>query len=761
MCKKLLKYGIFFSVIAITVFGFYQNFYSNSWQFGKSVSAEDPSFFDPCITQYPNNVGAQVICRVELAKQEAAQNQTPADPKKQAATNFAAAVEATQQTQQLPSAIKNKTPDEVTINFGKIASMIVSLFTPLIAILVSIIGEMMGTNVIYGNFFVDSGTADFREILHTVWLIMRDLVNYLFIIVLLGMAFMSVFGAATPENNNFELKKVLPKFVLVVIGVNFTWFAAQVILDAANVVTNVVYAIPKTIISENFDASAECKKGSEKGSELEGCFPIAVYIKNDTKNTGNEISDPVPVALLESADAPPKSLLAQQAGVSIGNNLALQAGALLSDAGDTADPSPTADSETGTLMADVAVSPELAELIAKHKGETKYMQDFGKFVILWSDFNFDRFQSNAIASLFAYNILEIQNLPRTVRETLKGTPDIEDIIVNAGFALLFMIVTIVAFLVMGVVLFERVVVVWMNIILSPLGVLMFAVKDFGVEGPGLEEKGIGIGKFIKFAFLPALMGLPLVLGYILISAGKKLTGTVQSGTIVFETEIINRVHTIHQILWYALAVGVLWSSVSVAEGTAVYMKGVVEGVTGVAKSVGGFVAKLPLYAQFIPIGSANKGEEQKAFSLKGLLHGFSNLQAARETKAQGEAEKIFGHPNIEVEVSRKINSTPAPQLDPHVKKLSKLASDLGGNLDRVALEVSKDKELQEAFGLPHNVNKEDIKLVINKLNDKEHLVLPQNLKDLADTSGSPTPPPPNPNPNPIPPPPGPVPPPTP
>src|SRR6185295_8664646 len=104
---------------------------------------------------------------------------------------------------------------------------------------------------------------------------------------------------------------------------------------------------------------------------------------------------------------------------------------------------------------------------------------------------------------------------------------------------------------------------------------------------------------------------------------------------------------------------------------------------------------------------------------------------------------------------RKINSTPAPQLDPHVKKLSKLASDLGGNLDRVALEVSKDKELQEAFGLPHNVNKEDIKLVINKLNDKEHLVLPQNLKDLADTSGSPTPPPPNPNPNPIPPPPNP------
>jgi hypothetical protein len=80
----------------------------------------------------------------------------------------------------------------------------------------------------------------------TVWAQIRNIINLAFVVILIGIALYNVLGIGG-EEGNYSIKKLLPKIMLALVLVNFTFVASKVILDASNVMTNAVFALPNAV----------------------------------------------------------------------------------------------------------------------------------------------------------------------------------------------------------------------------------------------------------------------------------------------------------------------------------------------------------------------------------------------------------------------------------------------------------------------------------------------------------------------------------
>lgn len=106
------------------------------------------------------------------------------------------------------------------------------------------IGGLMDVSVLFGAKET-SGNLTMLDALLSVWQIIRNFVNIGFVLVLLGIALYNVI--APPGEGSFQLKQILPKFVIALIAVNFSFFACKVIVDASTALTYAVAAIPDAI----------------------------------------------------------------------------------------------------------------------------------------------------------------------------------------------------------------------------------------------------------------------------------------------------------------------------------------------------------------------------------------------------------------------------------------------------------------------------------------------------------------------------------
>ncbi|MBU1089573.1 hypothetical protein KKF38_02160, partial [Patescibacteria group bacterium] len=116
--------------------------------------------------------------------------------------------------------------------------MVIVLFAFIFAIF---LGDLMDS-----TFILDGGMGD---TLHLVWEVVRNFVNVGFILILLIIAAMVIFGGGG-ERGIGLLKKVLPKFVLALILVNFTFFAARFVLTTNDVLATAIFSLPRTISGE-------------------------------------------------------------------------------------------------------------------------------------------------------------------------------------------------------------------------------------------------------------------------------------------------------------------------------------------------------------------------------------------------------------------------------------------------------------------------------------------------------------------------------
>lgn len=150
---------------------------------------------------------------------------------------------------------------------------------------------------------------------------------------------------------------------------------------------------------------------------------------------------------------------------------------------------------------------------------------------------------------------ELGQVPRN----LQGSDRISELIVFVVREIILVVFHIALFfplLAMTVAFFIRIPTLWITIAFMPfffLGkVLPEQVKKF--TGDALD--GI-MENFVKAAFLPAAVAVPLSIGYIMINAGSRLPSTATQVRIALFPGVTN----LWELLWMCMSLGVLWVGV--------------------------------------------------------------------------------------------------------------------------------------------------------------------------------------------------------
>ncbi|MDD5212986.1 MAG: hypothetical protein PHG82_00955 [Candidatus Gracilibacteria bacterium] len=90
-----------------------------------------------------------------------------------------------------------------------------------------------------------SGTVfGLNDILKNIWVMISNIVYFVFAFLLISIAFMNIIGHG---DNNYQLKTALPKLIVGIIIVPFTWFIVQFIVSISSILTASVIQLPYDI----------------------------------------------------------------------------------------------------------------------------------------------------------------------------------------------------------------------------------------------------------------------------------------------------------------------------------------------------------------------------------------------------------------------------------------------------------------------------------------------------------------------------------
>ena len=299
--------------------------------------------------------------------------------------------------------------------------------------------------------------------------------------------------------------------------------------------------------------------------------------------------------------------------------------------------------EQGNILSQQYIGCLDSENTLNSKGCTKVTYT-GFISFTAHSFSWDDFNVGTIGQLFAYPILKIHSLPKssTITQSWK------DLTIQTLFAIIVVLVLIVVFTALLLVLLERVFILWLNLILSPVGVLIFMMRD--IIEIDADNEMLGWKAFVSAAFLPVTVSLPMVFGFMLIITGGKVkvfcqeatdaaTGVVDTCAVSGFSKILPQVSDIQELFWYIFAIGCLWYSAQLAEDNAKIVKGAISGMNEMVKTGAGFVASLPTYAPMIPV----KGKDGKEtnISLAGMTQGMNLIKGSFEERSRGEIQDLF------------------------------------------------------------------------------------------------------------------------
>jgi len=347
---------------------------------------------------------------------------------------------------------------DVLQSFANFLSIMLKLLQRILWPIFLAIGGLLNNDILFGY--------GMEQRLLEVWVQIRNFVNIIFVVALLGVAIFNVL--AFKPDSEFALKTFLPKFAIALVAVNFSYVAMKIVLDVSNVMTYAVFALPSSIgdqvATPRFMSTDGKVKDDAESKKIVDKICKAYYGEEaDWTSLQKEIDD---IRAKNEAEASniKQNLLCDFKGTS---------GYVLSDAGN-------------------------------------------KF--------FQKFNSRNVALIMAIQFMNVTKVDEVNFKTVKGSSDasgnpnvdISTLTFQLLFAVVLYIVYGAAYLAIFVVLLVRLVVLWLFIALSPVIVLKFVLPQ-GV----MPESGGDIGdKFFKNAFAPVLMGVPLTIGYIILEAFK-------------------------------------------------------------------------------------------------------------------------------------------------------------------------------------------------------------------------------------------------
>ncbi len=131
------------------------------------------------------------------------------------------------------------TPYSSATYLNELASLLTTGFKVLQQVLwpvLLLIGPLLDNSLIFGPGVEDR--------LFDVWMQIRDITNFILAIMLVAVALYNLAGLG--EGGNYELKSFFKKFVLALVLINFSFFGARLVLDAANLLTSYTFSLPNS-----------------------------------------------------------------------------------------------------------------------------------------------------------------------------------------------------------------------------------------------------------------------------------------------------------------------------------------------------------------------------------------------------------------------------------------------------------------------------------------------------------------------------------
>ncbi len=372
--------------------------------------------------------------------------------------------------------------------------------------------------------------------LNEIWQLSRDIMNVAFALVLIGAAVYTVITA----KKDFVASN-LKKFVMAVVLVNFSWFIPMVILDVANVAATTVFNLPSALGVNNV-----CT------------FVTATPPMGTAGASCTENSEPTPLPPGYIPQFTCDCVMAVNAAFFVDKN---QMGQY-----------PAADGWScylGQTMC-VHLQPLNSNNIAPHS-----------YILNGLILNHAR-------------LAGIASLPPAINGP--STQALIMYFLQMGVLLFIHIALFFPLAAMTMAFAIRIPVLWFTIAFMPFWILtLLPLGSIAGEYP----KKLG-DYFIKAAFLPALCGVPLTIGFIMINAGQQAATFQSMQQIGFR--LTNNISDFFELLWLVMCLGIFYMGVfAVLKDYGGIMAKGAGAIEKAGKSMGSIAMKAPLHALPMPI----------------------------------------------------------------------------------------------------------------------------------------------------------------
>ncbi len=364
------------------------------------------------------------------------------------------------------------------------------------------IGGLMDNSLLFGN--------GMEERLREIWIPIRNIVNILFVIALVGIALYNVLGIGD-ENSNYSIKAILPKIIIGIIVVNFSFLGIKVFLDGINVLTTAIFALPNQIGAAtvlNPDDPNDKDKIDKMCRSMEG-LSASETIDKEKFEKDNETK------VLRRIAGSNEFKVFFDAEINIAK---LTAQEILWLAAENLDESQQKDF---SARYDENMKGMLCGVYTDTKGVTKMkLAPQGEiFMKKWNNRSAPLAMAVGLGNIVFYEEIDPGSLA-----------SMEKIFINTVLSLLLYLIFAASFIALFVVLLGRLVVMWLAIALSPILLL-------GIAVPAVKEKLSGFGEitntFVQNAIAPLGIALSLSVGWIMLKALQGLNSLSDGGSISF------------------------------------------------------------------------------------------------------------------------------------------------------------------------------------------------------------------------------------
>jgi hypothetical protein len=374
--------------------------------------------------------------------------------------------------------------------------------------------------LLQADFFTN---AAMNSALIEIWKLSRDIMNLIFALLLIGVAFYTIITGKSQY-----VKDKLMTFVIAVVLVNFSWFFPRVIIDVANVLTATIYSVP------NMLPGFTCVTIDDTSGSVIPCKVVTDKLVFGTDSQQGTWQD--------------------------------------DHCGTRTDPNCPCQKGIGCYKKEplAAVAGTMAPAHA---------------------------MINGIAVSFA-RVTELSQIPAGFlalggsATTGQGVMVSFQVLMNIFMVFLIQLGVILPLLGLAVGFLIRILILWVTTVFMPFTFLGYLINGklgtnvFGFEFDIWHE-------FINAAFLPAVVAIPMVIGFIMLSTSASIPAP-GGGFSTWAVPIISGVKTWWALLWMFAAIIILWKGSFAALSKSKVIGGITEKIKGFGESIFRGAIQLPL-----------------------------------------------------------------------------------------------------------------------------------------------------------------------